>query len=65
MLDFQGETPDLATSQMPYLSCHPQLILDGAEKDPNLRFCYVQFYDIFHEKFVCKVCNPGYKVILF
>ena len=64
LIDFEGLTPDLATSNMPFLSCHTQLILneDASEKIYNLRFCYVQFYDIFHEKFVCKVCSPGYKV---
>jgi hypothetical protein len=64
LLEFDGDTPDLATSNMPYLSCHTQLILneDSSGTESDLRFCYVQFYDIFQEKFICKVCNPGYKV---
>lgn len=64
LLEFDGETPDLSTSLMPFLSCHTQLMLndDGSATNHDLRFCYVQAYDVFHEKFICKVCSPGYKV---
>jgi hypothetical protein len=35
---------------------------DESATNHDLRFCYVQFYDVFHERFICKVCSPGYKV---